>query len=265
MKIEIRMLIVPTILTAVLLQSAQSTNAIECEKGQDMPKASLLEKAEKVNVMPVALQSSGEGTDKFEFNKQQQEMADLWDATVARSQDIQFVIQKLMPNSTGKPSKILMHLISTAAFGGMGAGKMMMPNRASEMNPVGSVMYLAWTDRNLEPSYPALGGQSAPYSLPLMATAEAQYRRKARLNETEAIMLYNIVRATAERLKSNYDDYSRTMHELAENHETSADKIKHVIACRASLVSLAGDEAVNKLDENNGFTKLIERFSPMSR
>jgi hypothetical protein len=41
--------------------------------------------------------------------------------------------------------------------------------------------------------------------------------------------------------------------------------MKHALACRASLVGLAGEEAVRKLDESNGFTELIKQFEVKSQ
>jgi hypothetical protein len=274
MKLEIRILIASAF-ASLSVQAVYSADALDC--GKILPKASLLEKAEKVNVLPLALQPSGEETketDSFKFNKQQQEMADLWDATVARSQDIQFVIQKLMPNNNnGKTAGILLRMMSTAVFGGMGAGMTMMPNMVPNMGSQMSMNCVALTDANLEPSYPVEGGQSPTYLLPAMAKTQGQAEhngvssgmgKKARLNETESIMLYTIVRTTAEKLVSDYKDYSQAMHDFADGHDTDDAGMKHALACRGSLVGLAGEEAVTKLDESNGFTKLIKQFEVKS-
>lgn len=300
MKLEISIIIAFAFLS-LSVQAVYCADAID--GGKILPKASLLEKSEKVNLLPLALQPGGEETNNFKFNKQQQEMADLWDATLARSQDIQFVIQKLMPsNNNGQAAGMAMKMISTAVFGGMGAGMMMVPNMGTQMPNMStqtSMCYIALTDANLEPSYPVEGGQSLPYLLPSMANAQGlRMSKKARLNETESIRLYTIVRHTAETLVSNYKDYSQAMHEFADAdairkalelaepvlplghplltnpyeayaclavHDTDDAGMKHALACRVSLVGLAGEEAVTRLDESNGFTKLIKQFEVKSQ
>jgi len=209
MKLEIRILIA-SVFVSLTVQAAESADAIGSDK--NLSKAKMLEKSEKVKLLRIAMQVAGgetKGTGSIKFNKQLQDFAALWDATVDRSQDIQFVIQKLLQNNN---------------------------TLGMRTDPI---MILGTWMPNL--------------------TNGAYFRtQQASLNETESIMLYKIIRDTACKLVSDYKVYCRLMHDLVDDHDIKDDEKNDALACRASLVALAGEEAVTKLDESNGFTKLIK-------
>jgi hypothetical protein len=78
-------------------------------------------------------------------------------------------------------------------------------------------------------------------------------------------MFYSIVRDTGYQLNLTYKNYSQAMQDLVDGHDTKDAELKNALACRASLVGLAGEEAVTRLDESNGFTKLIKQFEVKSQ
>lgn len=71
-------------------------------------------------------------------------------------------------------------------------------------------------------------------------------------------MLYKLKGNSAQRLVLHCKEYSRTMHALRTDCTQLNDKIADARRYRASLVALAGEKAVSKLDEQNGFTKLVQ-------
>ncbi len=153
----------------------------------------ILDRAKGVNVMPLPLLPSAQETDKkidtvLEAEKAQ--MSDLWEATLTRSPDIQFVVQKLMPTSNhGHAATVITHMLSAAMFGAMGAANMMMPNMG---------MYAATSS-------------SGNVLASLIGIQDSKNAKKANLSETEGIMLYTIVRNTADKLVENYRNYKKTL------------------------------------------------------
>lgn len=226
-----------------------------------------LKKAKSVNVMPLPLLMSEDEADrKIEtiVDAEKAELAELWESTLSRSPDIQFVVQKLMPTSNpGHTSTIIMRMLSSAMFGAMGAMNMMAPSAG---------MYAANT---------------AGYSM-IMNVLQAQENKQAknaRLTQTEAIMLYTMVRRTADQLVENFRNYKKTVSTLTKANidlvdlqgmvaeaRSGQDAAKQVemdytlrkaqrdvdsIAedarrFRQSLVDQAGNDAVAKLDKEIG-------------
>ncbi len=152
-----------------------------------------LKKAKQVNVMPLPLlMSNDEAEKKIETvaDSEKAELAELWESALGRSPDIQFVIQKLMPSSNpGHGATIIMRMLSTAVYGGMGAMQMMMPNAAGYM----------------------LSGTGGSAIMNVLNIQEGKIAKNARLSQTEAIMLYNMVRTTADRLVDNFRNYKKTV------------------------------------------------------
>jgi hypothetical protein len=220
--------------------------------------------AKQVNAMPIPLMQSAEeeqNSGDVKFNAEKIELADLWDATLARSQDIQFVVQKLMPSSnSGKTANVMMKMLSATVFGGMSMMTMMAPNMGAQMgaNMGGSLMMQA------------LNG------------VQGAQDKKARLSQTEAIMLYQMVRSTADKVVSAYKDDKINLSGLektSENlkklqaicnevrgsqtpvqqiqmeaelmkYQTNADmQADQVNRYRQALIDLSGPDAVAKLDK----------------
>ncbi|MBI2811529.1 MAG: hypothetical protein HYX67_11990 [Candidatus Melainabacteria bacterium] len=220
--------------------------------------------AKQVNVVPLALMPSADEEQNktdVKFNAEKIELADLWDSTLARSQDIQFVVQKLMPsNNSGKTANVMMKMLSATVFGGMGMMGMMAPNMGAQMA----------TNTGASLMMQALNG--------MQGAAD----KKARLSQTEAIMLYTIVRNTADKVVTAFREYktkqgaleratidlgklqemvkevraSQTPVEqiklqsvIMEKQSAIEEKSEEVSRFRQALVDLSGTEAVAKLDK----------------
>jgi hypothetical protein len=227
--------------------------------------SSLTKNAKQVNAMPVALQQTEEEAaqkDDEKFQAEKLELADLWDSTLARSQDIQFVVQKLMPTSNAnKTTNVMMKMLSAVVFGGMGAGMMMAPNMGTQMGMnMGASMIMQ-----------GLNG------------VQGNQAKKAKISQEEAIMLYKMVRDTADKLCDRFRDYKRQTLKLRKTGE-SLEKLQNMVRDarsgqdaakqiemeyyiskaqgdvedaseqvrhdRQNLVDLAGGDAVAKLDKD---------------
>jgi hypothetical protein len=225
---------------------------------------SLSRNAAQVNALPLALMPSAdeeENKASTKFDTEKLELADLWDSTLARSQDIQFVVQKLMPSKkTGKTANVMMKMLSATVFGGMSMMTMMAPNMGTQMGSnMGASMMMQ-----------ALNG------------VQGANDKKARLSQQEAISLYKMVRDTADKVVSAFRDYKIELSDLRRTNEdltklqdmikevratqTPVEQIKlqavlmdkqsdierkseHVAKFRQSLVDLSGSDAVAKLDK----------------
>lgn len=223
-----------------------------------------IKQAAMVNVMPIALmQSDDETKEKVEtiLDAEKKQLADLWEATLTRSQDIQFVVQKLMPTSNAPhAATILSRTLSMCLFGGVGAVGAMSPNMGT--------------------LYASQMGASMIMSV--LGQVEGKAEKRAKISESESVMLYNMVRNTADKMVENYRDYTKSLTSVAratedlvalqnmageaiatqdagrqlemqytlkkaqrDIEEKSADLRKY----RQALQDLAGSEALAKLDK----------------
>jgi hypothetical protein len=223
----------------------------------------VLRNAKDVGVMPLALMASpDEEKAKTETaaEAEKAELTDLWDAALTRSPDIQFVTQKLMPtSSTGMTTHVLTKFLTAAMFGAMGAVNMVSPNMGT---------------------YAATGSGSNMIAQ-VLGMADQNAAKKAKLSQTEAIMLYNIVRTTADHLVENYRNYKKVttnlrtanadltdlqsmvkdakskdnaqsieMEYTLRKAQRDIDSINEdVKKYRQGLADLAGAEAIDKLDK----------------
>ncbi len=196
------------------------------------------------------------------------ELADLWDAALSRNQDIQFVVQKLMPSKDPKhTTAMMMKLLSTAMYGAMSASSMMMPGGTSTGQLQG--MYMAQN-------------AGAGLIMNVLNGAAAKSARKAQVTETEAIMLYNIIRNVADKVVENFHEYKKNrtnvdrgyadyqdLQNMVSDARSGQDPAKQiemeytlrkarrdidavnddVKRCRQSLVDLAGSESIDRLDK----------------
>lgn len=225
---------------------------------------SLVKKASKVGLGPVQLvESQDEANKKVDviLTAEQMELSDLWEATLAKSPKIQFVVQKLQPTtSQAHLSTILTRMLSTAAFGGMGAAMMMSPNMG---------MYAATS----------AGGSMIQSVLGMKDKADA---KRAKLSQEEELVMFNIVEDVCQRMVDSYRDYKknftslkRASNDLADLQAMVAEARSGQDACkqlemeytlrkqqrdidsvaedmrrhRSNLVDMAGAEAVEKLDK----------------
>ena len=196
------------------------------------------------------------------------ELADLWDAALSRNQDIQFVVQKLMPSKDPKhTTAMMMKLLSTAMYGAMSASTMMMPGGTSAGQMQG--MYMAQN-------------AGAGLVMNVLNGAAAKSARKAQVTETEAIMLYNIIRNVADKVVENFHEYKKIrtnvdrgytdyqdLQNMVSDARAGQDPAKQiemeytlrkarrdidalnddVRRTRQSLVDLAGAESIDRLDK----------------
>lgn len=225
---------------------------------------SLLSKATSVNAMPLPLiKTAEEAQQDMEMTETAEtvQLKDLWDSTLTKSPDIQFVVQKLMPTSNqGKAASIMSKMLGSALFGAMGAVSMMAPSMGTFVGT----------------------NAGASMIMQLLSLQDSKAQKRAALSQTEAIMLYNMVRTVADKMVGNYRDYKMKISksERAENNlkdlqsmvaearqgQDAAKQIemeytikKAQLDCdelidevkkyRQCLVDLAGQDAVCKLDK----------------
>lgn len=224
----------------------------------------VLKNARKVKVMPLALiPSADEAVEKLQKDESadKTELTDLWDATLTRSPDIQFVVQKLMPTTDhSKVTGLMTNMIAMAMYAGVGAASMStnmgmpgMMGMNSGMGMIGSVL----------------------------SGVNQKQAKKAALTQTEQIMLYNMVRSTADKLVDNFRNYKKNLVSLnkansdlvdlqnmvrdARSGQDAAKQIEmeywvrkqerdidmaadDVRRYRQTLIDMAGGDAVSKLD-----------------
>ncbi|MBZ0187472.1 MAG: hypothetical protein K8F91_14590 [Candidatus Obscuribacterales bacterium] len=224
---------------------------------------STLEQAKAVNAAPLPLiESADDAANKLDETREleRQQLTALWEATLTRSPDINFVLQKLMPSSDpSKVTTLLMRALGTAAMTGLGAMSAISPGPTSYMS------------QNL--GYTAING--------ILGLQDSKNAKKQKITQTESIMLYNMIRDTADKVVSNYRDYKKVhtsllmanadfehlkrMAAAAKGGQDAAKQLEveytlkkqqrdieesgaDLSKVRQQLVDLAGPQAVTKLD-----------------
>jgi hypothetical protein len=227
----------------------------------------LLNDAKKVNIAPLALiESEGESAKKADaiVDAETAELTELWQATINRNPDIQFVINRMQPNSDpNHATATAMKMLSGALFSAIQAVPLMMPG------PVNPAMFLG-----------ASGATSALSNL--MAGQDQKNAKKQAISQEQATMLYKIVRETADHLVKEYRNYKKhtntygraltdfqDLQAMVASTRATQDAAKQVDMeytlrkaqrdldaimddarlNRQSLVDLAGSDAVAKLDK----------------
>lgn len=234
------------------------------KKAKDLIKTPM-DAAKATNSMPLALQNTEDETQqKAEFleTSEQKQIAALWDATLNRSPDIQFVVQKLVPtNDTGHAATVMTRMLGGVLAGSIGAMGMIAPSQP---------MYAAQSF-----SQQALGQ--------LMGIADDKAKKRAQLGQAELISLYQMVRNTSDKLVDNYRQYKKhivglnrattdfeDLNNMMKDARAGQDAAKQldmeytvrkaqrdVIALsddihrfRQGLIDMSGSEAVDKLDQS---------------
>lgn len=227
-------------------------------------KDKVYKQAKSVNAMPLPLQESPEEASKKSDTLRENEkaqIAELWDATLTRSPEIQFVVQKLMPtNDHTHAATTMMNMLSTGLYGAMGAVNMM--SGGSAVSSMGTMM-------------------SGQMIAQVLGTAQGKMAKAAKLSETEQIMLFTIIRTTADKLVDTYRSYKKEsasleqaqldlqdLKEMANEAVKTQDSVKQVEMqytlkkaqrdvdgviqdvkrFRQGLIDLAGPDPVAKLD-----------------
>ena len=143
------------------------------------------------------------------------QLMDLWDATLSNNPDIQFVIQRLTPTSDENHKMAsITKMLSTMMYGAVTIGSVAIPNSAggsSTLNKAGVQMI-----------------QSA------LSGVHSNSHAKTPLSESEAVMLYNVVRNVAEKLADNFHDYRK--------HLSSRDMAQQDLQDLRSIVTSASAE-----------------------
>jgi len=225
---------------------------------------SIREQADDVHIAPIPLQvSEGEQKKEAAFldDTEKQQLSDLWEATLTRSPDIQFVVAKLQPtNSNAHLNTILSSMLSTAAYGGISAVMMMSPGMGTY----------------------AAGSAGSMLISNVLQINNAKNQKKQRLSQEEEMIMFNMVRQTADKLVAAYRDYkkrfvslSRASSDLQDLQAMSADaragqdaskqlEMDYVLRkqqrdideisddvrrYRQTLLDLAGPDSVAKLDK----------------
>lgn len=240
------------------------SNSLKVEIGNR--KDGMLDQARRVNVMPMVLmdtdaEAAGKALTDYDCEKAQ--ISDLWEATLSRNQDILFVVQKLMPSSDrSHTTNVLMRMISSMIVSGVNTGGVVFGS-----NP-GTVM----------------GSQiTSSMIYQMMGWKESKANKHAQIDQGQAIMLYQMVRNTAEKVTETYRDYKFHARRI-DTAQVRALKLQNMIQdarfgqdaakqiemeywgdranadieeavymarrYRHSLVDLAGAEAVCKLDQS---------------
>jgi len=184
----------------------------------------LVKQASSVGLGPVQLIESTDETDKKVdaiLTAEQKELNELWEATLTRSPDIQFIVQKLQPTSNpAHLSTILTRMLSTAAFGGLGAMTMMSPNMGTY-------------------AMASAGGNLIQQALGMK---ESKNAKQAKLSQEEELVMFNMVRGTCDKLVGSYRDYKK--------NSTALDRASNDLQDLKAMVSDArsGQDAAKQLE-----------------
>lgn len=180
----------------------------------DKLKKKLLKDSQTVNVAPMALQETdGEAQQKADTisDSERAQLTDLWTATINRSPDIQFVINRLQPNTDGgHVTAKAIQLIGGALFTAVSAAPLMMPGGASP------AMFM---------------GTSSGVSLlqSLLNEHTGKSLKKQQISQEQATMLYSIVRQTAEKVVVEYRKYRHNRNDF-ERANRDLEDLKSMVA-----------------------------------
>jgi len=149
--------------------------------------------AKKVKLMPLSLQESREDIDNqldFLLATEKTEMVDLWEATLNNSPDIQFVVQRMQPTSNAAhATTILSRMLNAAIVGATGTMRVVAPS----------------------PGATALTQSGGSILSGILGAQDRKKLQKMNMSEDQLIILYKIVRDTADKLVENYRTYKRTV------------------------------------------------------
>jgi hypothetical protein len=240
----------------------------------------VLKDAKSVNIMPLALiETEDEAEKKAETTADLEriQLTDLWQSTINRSPDIQFVINRLQPSSDANHAASgAMKMLGGALFGIMSAAPLLAPT----------------------PSPALYMGTSSGVSLiqSLFASQDAKNAKKAQISQEQATLLYKIVRDTADHLVEKYRAYKKNIASfqratldlqdlqamVAESRQSQSaaqqvemeytlrkaqrdiDSVsEEVRQYRQGLIDLAGPDAIAKLDKQYNDEQIaLQKITP---
>ncbi len=141
------------------------------------------------------------------IDSEKRQMGELWQCTIDRNPDIQFVIQKLQPSSDANHAMAsTMKVLSQTLFGAMNMAPMMMMGGGG------------FTAANQAAMMGIGSGSNMIQGLFQDKAQKAQ--KKQAISQEQATILYKIVRDTADKLVASYRDYKK---EQATVFRASAD------------------------------------------
>lgn len=186
-----------------------------------------------------------------------EELSDLWDAALAHSPDVQFIIEKMAPKKESIKSSGVVKELSHAMYGCVLAGEGMTGSQ-NQNQSVGTQMIMD-----------------------VLLDKQTKADKKQANKESDAIMLYKMIRDTARKLTTNFYNYKKFMNGydranldmidlsamvsntrekvdsnkklelsyLLRKQQRDIDAIKlSMDRCHKELTALCGQEAVDKLD-----------------
>lgn len=230
------------------------------------------------DVGPLALRESDEESSKkadVTIDAEKRQLSELWQATIERNPDIQFVITKLQPSSDANHAMAsTMKLISGALFGAMNLAPLAMGGGVGQAaNPVGMM---------------GMGAGSSVIQ-GLFADHNEKNAKKHMISQEQATILYKIVRDTADKLVASFRDYKKELismdrasldlqdlqsmvaearggqdaakqvemeYTLRKARREIEKEMENVRRHRQELADLAGGDAVAKLDKEMEEVKL---------
>ena len=264
--------------------SAQPSAAVTAASGQSESVVNkglgskVLKDAKKVDIMPLALmESDAESNLKADttIDAEKRQLGELWQSTIDRNPDIQFVITKLQPSTDANHAMAnTMKMLSGALFGAMNLAPLAMGGGVGQAaNPA------------------AMLGMGAGSSLiqGLFSDHSEKNARKHMISQEQATILYKIVRDTADKLVGCFRDYKKNIvcmerasvdlqdlqamvaeargtqdaakqvemeYTLRKARREIEKEMEDVRRHRQELSDLAGGEAVARLDKEMGEERL---------
>jgi hypothetical protein len=245
----------------------QSESVVDKKKLAEKLKA----KPKAPDVGPIALhETEEEAQAKVDavVDAERRQMGELWQCTIDRNPDIQFVIQKLQPNSDANHAMAsTMKFLTMTLCGAMNMAPFMLPGGAGGANPAAML---------------GMGSGSSLLTSMFQDKAEKGAKKQA-ISQEQATILYKIVRDTADKLVASYRDYKKENTSLARASNDFTDlkamvaearqgqspttqiemeytlrkakrdideKLEQARLYRQQLTDLAGADAVAKLDKD---------------
>ena len=145
---------------------------------------------------PLPLLDSPEDTQKYKDQTRElerEQLTALWEATLANSVDIGFVMQKLMPSeSPGRVTSLMMRSLSTLLYGGISSVRAFSPGLVGSATSNIGVSILS----------------------NILSIRDKESLQKARVTQVEQILLFDMVRRTADRLVEKYRNYKKVYKNL---------------------------------------------------